>query len=191
GLSSTGGMPLGDIAGPAVAEPDGEVEDFNNVVVVPPPVPISGTVFEDYNKNGVQDTGEPGLAGWTVFLDVAGTGKYVATDPSAVTNASGQYTLSVGFTNLASGTYNVIDEPPAGTPAGAYAPTKPASGSYSLNVTSGLSYPGENFGNYYTLPPTVVSIVKLDADPTNEAILHYAVSFIDPVGHVVAGDFAV
>jgi subtilisin-like proprotein convertase family protein len=30
---------------------------------------ISGNVFNDLNGNGTKDNGEPGLAGWTVFLD--------------------------------------------------------------------------------------------------------------------------
>src|SRR5208283_1147834 len=84
--------------GPSGGAPNGEVEDYDNVVIEPPPISITGTVYDDYNGNGQLDTGEPGLAGWTVYLDTSGSGKLAAGDPSVVTNASGQYTLPVSFT---------------------------------------------------------------------------------------------
>ncbi len=37
------------------------------------PGTISGTVFNDLNKNDTQESGEPGLAGWTVWLHMAAT----------------------------------------------------------------------------------------------------------------------
>ncbi len=53
---------------------------------------VTGVKFEDLNGNGVQDNGEPGLAGWTV--NVSGT---VVGGASAVTDASGNWTVdSVG-----------------------------------------------------------------------------------------------
>ena len=33
------------------------------------PTSISGIVFDDLNANAIQDSGELGLAGWTVFID--------------------------------------------------------------------------------------------------------------------------
>jgi hypothetical protein len=71
----------------------------------PTPAPalttISGTVFRDYNADGLMDGPDVGLAGRTVYLDVAGTGTLAAGDPTAVTDADGNYTL----TNAPAGTY--------------------------------------------------------------------------------------
>ena len=40
---------------------------------------ISGTVFGDLDADGVRDTGEPGLEGWTVTLEPAGETELTAT----------------------------------------------------------------------------------------------------------------
>ena len=41
--------------------------DFEDYL--PPPATISGTVWNDLNKDHLQDNGELGLGGWTVFVD--------------------------------------------------------------------------------------------------------------------------
>ena len=55
-----------------------------------PVVTIRSTVWNDLNGNGIQDPGEPGIAGVTVDLYNA-AGQLLAT---AVTNAAGQYVFS-------------------------------------------------------------------------------------------------
>jgi len=57
--------------------------------MLPAPGSISGTVFQDINVNGVQDVGEPGIAGQTLFLDLSGSGKLEAGDPTTTTDGSG------------------------------------------------------------------------------------------------------
>jgi uncharacterized repeat protein (TIGR03803 family) len=52
---------------------------------------VAGTVFQDINGNGVQDSGEPGLAGQTVYLDLAGSGTLQSGDPTATTDANGNF----------------------------------------------------------------------------------------------------
>jgi len=71
---------------------------------------ISGQVFNDLNGNGSQDPGEPGLANWTVYLDVAGTGVYQTGDPVTTTDANGDFAI----TSLADGTYPVREVPQSG-----------------------------------------------------------------------------
>lgn len=64
---------------------------------------ISGMKFNDLNGNGSRDSGEPGLPGWTIYLDQNHNGAKDSGEASAVTDANGNYTIG----NLASGTYRV------------------------------------------------------------------------------------
>ena len=73
------------------------------VTVNSPTVTISGTVFQDININGVQDSGEPGIAGQTMFLDLSGSGVLAMGDPTTTTDENGNYQ----FTVSSPGTYTV------------------------------------------------------------------------------------
>ncbi|MCB0051787.1 MAG: carboxypeptidase regulatory-like domain-containing protein, partial [Caldilinea sp.] len=66
---------------------------------------IQGAVFEDYNGNGLQDGGEPGVAGATVTRSGGGLPDDVAT-----TAADGGYTI----TTTAAGSYTVTLTTPSG-----------------------------------------------------------------------------
>ncbi len=72
------------------------------------PGQIAGTVFEDYNQNGVKDANEPGLAGVTVTVTAAGGGNVQTT----VSATDGTYALGalvgkqrVEFTNPPTGLF--------------------------------------------------------------------------------------
>jgi uncharacterized repeat protein (TIGR01451 family) len=52
---------------------------------------ISGIVWNDVNGNGVRDSGEQGVTGVTVYLDLSGDGKDDPTDPRTKTGADGTY----------------------------------------------------------------------------------------------------
>ena len=113
---------------------------------------ISGTVFDDYNTNGVQDPGEPGLAGQTVFLDLNGSGVLQAGDPTAITDANGNFQLGVP----GPGTYTLRQ-----VLLGGVLLSEPAGGSYQVTVTSGANVTGQNFADVptsiavpLTLPPS-------------------------------------
>jgi len=176
--------------GPSGGAPDGEVEDYDNVTIEPPPISVTGTVYNDYSDNGQLEPGDSGLAGWTVYLDTSGNGMLEPGDPSAVTGANGQYTLPISFTGITPGTYALREQPPSGT-AG-FVLTQPAGGSYSILVASGLNYTGKNFGNYDTAPPTVASIlpeVPPDSNPTEAGTVHFVATFSQPVTGVSASDF--
>jgi len=91
---------------------------------------IGDYVWYDANQDGNQ-TGEPPLPGIRVFLDIDGNGNFdSATDPSAITDASGFYQI----TGLIGGTYTArVDT--STLPAG-YVPTADRDGSGSAHLTS-------------------------------------------------------
>lgn len=65
---------------------------------------ISGRRFMDTDGDGIQDPGEPGTPGITVFLDGNGNGTQDRGEPSTVTNADGDYL----FQGIAEGVYRVV-----------------------------------------------------------------------------------
>ena len=109
---------------------------------------ISGTVFNDANRNGVRDSLESGLAGWTVRLYEYYTGaNYYAT-----TDSAGYY----HFDNLQYFYYYYIDE--SGIPFGWWetSPTSPYTNYYNYYYTGFDSIAGSDFGNWQ-IPPTSFS----------------------------------
>ena len=95
---------------------------------------LSGTVFNDANRDSARNAGETGLAGVTVFVDANGNGVFDAGETSAITAADGSFTLPVPAGNNA-----ISIVPPAGfvltTPA-----VRPVTGAAN-NVTFGLHRP--------------------------------------------------
>lgn len=87
---------------------------------------ITGTVWNDFNGDGIRAAGDVGLADWTVFLDVNRNNAFdtdlngdgIANDPepSQLTDAAGEYT----FVGVAAGSQRVGEVLPAGweTPEG-------------------------------------------------------------------------
>jgi len=71
---------------------------------------VNGNVFNDLNGDGIQQTGEPGLANVTVYADLSNSGYFKAGDPTAITNSSGNYTIS----GVPEGTVIIRQEVPAG-----------------------------------------------------------------------------
>ena len=65
--------------------------DFGNTAL---PSQIRGLQFEDLDGDAVRDAEEPLLAGVTVYVDVNRNGQLDATEPSAITDAAGQYVLA-------------------------------------------------------------------------------------------------
>jgi len=102
---------------------------------------ISGTVFHDYNGNGVRDPGEPGLAGQTVFVDLSGSGVLQPGDPTALSDANGNFQLGV----QSAGTYIVRQLLLGGVLLSA-----PVSSSYQVALASGASATGQNFADVLT-----------------------------------------
>jgi sugar lactone lactonase YvrE len=71
---------------------------------------IRGSKWNDLNGNGLRDTGEVGIAGWTVFLDTNQNGVLDAGETSTTTDASGNY----AFPGLPAGSYTVAEQLQAG-----------------------------------------------------------------------------
>jgi SdrD B-like domain len=54
----------------------------------------NGTKFNDVNRNGAREAGEPGLAGWTFYVDYDSDGTMDPGEPTAVSDASGNFSFS-------------------------------------------------------------------------------------------------
>ena len=93
---------------------------------------ISGVKFNDVNGNGVKDSGETGLAGWTVKLT-----KPDGSDVSTLTGQDGSYR----FEDLVPGAYTVSEVPQTG-----WSGTAPAGGSQKVTLASS-DVSDVNFGN--------------------------------------------
>jgi hypothetical protein len=115
---------------------------------------IQGSKWNDANANGIWDTGEKALAGWTIYIDSFTNGKLDPWEISTVTNADGQYT----FSNLGPGEYAIQEVNQKGWIQ--TFPTTP----YAVNLKAGEKLTGINFGNYFQLP-------KINLSPSNQTVV--------------------
>lgn len=105
------------------------------------PGSISGQKFNDLNGNGIKNTGEAGMSGWTIYLDTNNNSTLDSGETSATTDSTGNYS----FSNLTVGTYRVREVLQSG-----WQQKLPGSGSaykYDVTLTSGQNVTGKNFGN--------------------------------------------
>jgi hypothetical protein len=100
---------------------------------------ILGRVFNDSNNNGVEDTGEVGLANWSVYLDQNDNGALDSGESVVTTGTFGEFQLR----HLAAGTYTVRQVVQSG-----WTQTLPSGGS-AFNVTLGNGeFAVRSFGNF-------------------------------------------
>jgi len=100
---------------------------------------ISGKIYNDLNKNEAKDSGEPGIAGFTIKLyNVPGWSgpSDIAPIKTAITDANGNYS----FGNLADGTYSVeeVNLPAWHQDTGDYSP---------LIISNGVAITNIDFAN--------------------------------------------
>ncbi len=117
---------------------------------------ITGTVWNDVNRDGVRNTvfsggfSDPGLDGWTVYLDMNRNGAFDTDEPTATTDIDGVYV----FPDLQIGEYEVIEIVPSGWE------TAPGFGdNYTVRVYSGATSTAPDFANFNlsTLVPGSIS----------------------------------
>jgi Ca2+-binding RTX toxin-like protein len=118
---------------------------------------IKGSKWNDANGNGLWDTGEKALAGWTIYIDSVNNGQLDPWELSTVTNADGQYT----FSNLGPGEYAIREVNQTGW-------QQTASPSPVI-LGAGQTLSNVNFGNVFL--PTVTLAVSPNSvtedGPTN------------------------
>ncbi|MBI5848187.1 MAG: DUF11 domain-containing protein [Nitrospirae bacterium] len=167
----------------ALKRPESNLTTSIDRVATPPPSfgfrplrSIGDTIFSDLlgGTSGVQDAGEPGIAGVVVSLyrNIAPLGTFDGSDTlisTVTTDASGQYL----FSGLADGEYIVSVPVPAGysfIPNGVVNPDldgNPANGIQNrVTITGGVSDLNKDFGFQASSPRTVSGTVwdDLDAD---------------------------
>ena len=116
---------------------------------------IQGQKFEDVDGDHVKDPGEPGLPGFTIYVDLDNDGQHDPNEPSAITDAAGNYTI----TGVPNGTWTVREVVPAG-----WVCTFPVNCAYSVTVGPGGSITGRNFGNARVASLGGVKFEDLDGD---------------------------
>lgn len=119
--------------------PDGEVEDYA-LSLVGPAASVSGVVFNDADHDGIFDSGESGIGGRTVYLDLNNSGGFDLGETTAITAADGSYS----FSTLAPGTYTIREIVPLG-----WTQTLPvSSGGITVDLAAGEATTAQNFGVY-------------------------------------------
>jgi hypothetical protein len=121
---------------------------------------VTGTLFDDINGNGTQDSGEEGIPGQVVFIDLNNNGKLDADEPFAVTNSSGVYTI----TNAPAGSIRVSENVPTGFRVDA-----PASGSHTVTLNAGQTLSNLDFANTQLAQISGTVFVDANGNGTREA----------------------
>jgi protocatechuate 3,4-dioxygenase beta subunit len=148
--------------------------DFGNFQTVS----VSGNVYNDLNGNGQQNSGEPGLKGWTVEVVNSG-GTVVA---SAVSDAHGNYTI----TGVGPGSFTLEEVVQSG-----WIITQPTNPSYyTFTSSSGMNVAGEIFGNFKTTSVSGNVYNDLNGDGVHNSgepgLQGWTVDLLDSKGNVQA-----
>ncbi len=141
----------------------GQTVDYQDFGLMSNSATISGMVWDDYNGNGLYDSGWPDLetemSGVTLYLDANNNGVLDAGEATAqsggVMGIGGSYSFTV-----TPGTYTVRAVAPSGKAVSA-----PATGSFTVTVSAGQTSTSNNFGlEPYTAVTTISGRVFEDAN---------------------------
>lgn len=125
----------------------GQVVENAYFGAVAKPGTIQGRVFDDVIPNGIRDLGEPGFAGWTIYLDEDNNGQFDAGETSTVSVSNGDY----AFTNLRALTsYRVRTVGMSGRDL--ILPTAQDNGAYQVFVGADKVVPDRDFGSRASVP---------------------------------------
>jgi hypothetical protein len=134
-------------------------QDFANYnVSVIVPGSVTGTIWNDSNVNGVRDltpTAEPGLGGWTVFVDTNGDKILSAGEPSAVTASDGTYAIS----GVTPGSVTIVVQATPGWRA-----TFPSTSSRTISLRNAGTTTGNDFGEVQILDSGIFGTVYADTN---------------------------
>lgn len=159
-----GTLPSGD------GEPGGDFVSFFTVMGSIPSGEIRGAKWNDSDGDGVWDAGEPGLAGWTVFLDENGNGAFDSGEASTATGADGSYE----FVDLDPGVYIVAEVAQNG-----WTQTHPGGdGMHVVTVDSGQVVTGQDFGNQGDeVPPRITAMLPDPAASATQGVQEIRLAF--------------
>ncbi len=121
---------------------------------------VSGLKFEDKNANGVKDAGDGGLDGWTIYVDYNANSTKDSGEPSAVTSGGGTYTIS----GVDPGSWKLREVAQSG-----WTCSYPSPCSHAINVISGGSVTGKEFGNWTTGSVSGVKFEDKNSSGTKDA----------------------
>ncbi len=140
---------------------------------------VTGKIFSDPSGSGTYSSSDAGLSGYTAFIDLYHSGKQQGTDFSAVSNSSGNFTLS----DLPGGTYRLSQPTPAGVDltTAAYQTVTLSYGSTASGENIGFKPTGAASKLGFAQQPTTVII----GDTITPAI---TVDVEDASGGIVAND---
>ena len=125
------------------------------------PGSISGIKYHDLNADGDQDSGEGGLAGWTIYVDENGNDQLDAGEAFDVTDATGAWTIEGLTPSDTPYTVREVLQPDwfNSDPGGAAAAQE-----LSVTVSSGEDNGGHKFGNYQLGSISGIKYHDLNAD---------------------------
>jgi hypothetical protein len=107
-------------------------------VALPNTITLAGRVFADHNGDGVQESGDAGLAGIVIYIDSNHDGAYESSEPKTTTDANGDYR----FTTLGLHSFRVRELLPSG-----YRIDNPSSAYYDVTLVRGEDMGGKNFAD--------------------------------------------
>ena len=129
---------------------------------------------------------EPGLAGWSIYLDQNQNGRLDPVERSTTTDQNGNY----AFTNLVAGSYTVAEVPQPG-----WVQTAPTTGTYQVTVSAGQVVSGIDFGNEQSSTPPVNHpphfVTTAPTSATAGQLLRYDAKATDPDQNPLTYDLVV